>query len=76
MRVYRSECVPALKSIVIPVSIETIKKDAFNKCSSLTIYCNVDSRPDNWDDGWNVSSRPVYWKDQWSYVDGVPTPNN
>lgn len=30
-------------------------------CSSLTIYCEAESQPDNWDLNWNPDNQPVVW---------------
>ena len=50
----------SLTSITIPSSVTTIGEEAFSGCASLTIYCEVDSEPDGWDNFWN-SGRPVIW---------------
>ena len=34
---------------------------AFYRCSSLTFYCGMESRPDSWGERWNSTSRPVIW---------------
>ena len=50
-----------LEEIVIPNSVTYIGYHAFYGCSSLTIYCEVESEPSGWDSYWNPSDRPVYW---------------
>ena len=50
-----------LKKIVIPSSVVTIGENAFNRCNSLSIYCEVSSKPDGWADTWNAANRPVTW---------------
>ena len=54
-------CCISLKSIVIPNSVTTIKYKAFSSCDSLIIYCEAQSKPDDWDSEWNYDDRPVYW---------------
>lgn len=66
----------SLASIVIPSSVTNMESDVFSDCTSLTIYCEVTSRPSEWDDAWNHDGLPVYWGSEWSYVNGIPTPNN
>lgn len=34
---------------------------AFGECHTLSIYCESESQPDGWDDGWNPDNRPVVW---------------
>jgi len=34
---------------------------AFAYCSSLTIYCEAESQPSDWDKEWNPDNRPVEW---------------
>ena len=46
--------------IVIPSSVISIRSRAFQLCRNLTIYCEVESRPDDWSSTWN-SNRPVVW---------------
>ena len=73
-----------LKTLVIPKSVSYVGVDAFLGCKNLTIYCEVNSKPDGWISSspwnsywwnhWNPSGRPVYYKGEWEYVNGVPTP--
>ncbi len=56
-----------LENIKIPSSVTRIGNFSFNKCGNLTIYCNADSKPSQWDsywaksDGYNSISYPVVW---------------
>ena len=50
-----------LRSIVIPENCSTIGAQAFDSCTNLTIYCEVESKPDGWDANWNKSNCPVVW---------------
>lgn len=51
----------ALKQIVIPKTLHTIGGFTFRGCSSLTIYCEADFKPDGWHNDWNPDNRPVVW---------------
>lgn len=51
-----------LKYIYISNNVTRIDYGAFLECSNLTIYCEVESKPDDWDDNWNPSNRPVIWE--------------
>ncbi len=46
---------------VIITSGTSIGDSAFESCSSLTIYCEVTSKPSGWSLSWNESNRPVVW---------------
>lgn len=50
-----------LSVIVIPKSVTYIGYQAFTQCRNLTIYCEADSQPSGWDEGWNYSDCPVVW---------------
>ena len=50
-----------LEDIIIPNSVTSIGSDAFWNCDILTIYCEVESKPDGWADNWNPDGRPVVW---------------
>lgn len=49
-----------LPSVFIPESVMTIGKYAFAYCYSITIYCEVESKPIDWDVSWNYDF-PVVW---------------
>ena len=55
-----SDC-SSLTEIVIPDSVTSIGHYAFFGCSSLTIYCETESKPDGWDSNWNYPDCPVVW---------------
>ena len=50
-----------LTNVVIPDSVTSIDSNAFAYCSKLTIYCEAESRPNDWDDSWNSTNCPVVW---------------
>ena len=49
-----------LTNIIIPNSVTSIGQNAFYGCDLLTIYCEVESRPQGWDYYWN-NGCPVVW---------------
>ena len=55
----------SLTQIIIPCSVTSIGECAFHGCMSLRkIYCEVASKPDDWDSDWNAtwtSKIPVVW---------------
>lgn len=51
----------SLTSIEIPSSVTGMCSYAFYNCSSLTIYCQAESKPSGWSSNWNNSNRPVVW---------------
>ncbi|MDY2888919.1 MAG: leucine-rich repeat protein [Candidatus Caccosoma sp.] len=42
----------SLKSIELPNSVTVIEESAFGGCTSLTIYCEVSSKPYDWEESW------------------------
>ena len=54
-----------LKSITIPDSVTSVGEWAFYGCDSLTIYCEVESKPSGWYSDWNKvdwnNGCPVVW---------------
>ena len=49
-----------LKKIFIPKSVLWLDYNCFKECPNLTIYCEADSQPGEWDE-WNPDNRPVVW---------------
>ena len=56
-------CCTSLTSITIPKGVKIIDNDVFFSCDNLTIYCEVSSKPNGWDEYWNPDNRPVVWGD-------------
>ena len=50
-----------VNTVEISDSVTFVGSGAFTQCSSLTIYCEVESQPSGWDVGWNYDNRPVIW---------------
>ncbi len=51
-----------LTSVTIPNSVTDISNDAFTYCSNATIYCEVESKPENWGASWtNRSADYIKW---------------
>lgn len=48
-----------LSTVFIPISVITILLDTCNN-SSLTIYCEAESQPSGWEDGWNNDNLVVW----------------
>jgi len=51
----------SLKNVVIPACVTCIDEWAFWNCIKLTIYCEAESQPSNWNLNWNPSNCPVVW---------------
>ena len=52
----------SLVSITIPNSVKIIGERAFDYCFELKdIYCEAESKPDGWAEGWNGSNVVVHW---------------
>jgi hypothetical protein len=47
--------------ITIPTSVEYIGQNVFSNCDSLTIYCKVESKPQNWSEDWNLCKKDTYY---------------
>jgi hypothetical protein len=43
----------ALKSIIIPNSVDRICDYAFSCCTELTVYCEAESEPSGWESDWD-----------------------
>lgn len=53
-----------LTNIIIGKQVETIGEGAFRFCDLVKIYCEAESKPDNWIDRWNYDGNnyiPVVW---------------
>ena len=46
------ECVN-MTSVVIPKGVDYIGQLAFSGCDCMTIYCEIDGKPDGWDENWD-----------------------
>ncbi len=51
----------SLTSIIIPKSVVSMSNSVFEGCSSLTIYCENEYKPKQWDANWNSSKCAVIW---------------
>ena len=63
-----------LKSIIIPIGVQTIEEYAFSGCPYLNIYCEALREPAGWDNRWNYSNRPVCYGfniDNYVLIDGI-----
>lgn len=50
-----------LERIIIPKSLEYMGAFAFSGCPSLTIYCEAEGKPTEWNSHWNYDNYPVVW---------------
>ena len=50
-----------LESVVLPSTLVTINESAFNNCSVLTIYCEIEEQPEGWHYLWNPEKAEVEW---------------
>ena len=53
-----------LKRVIIPSSVERIGKSAF---VAGDIYCEAETKPENWDDEFASGTAVVHWGDEWEY---------
>ncbi len=63
-----------LTSIIIPESVNTMGYGIFDNCE-LNIYCETESQPEGWDEGWKYWECEVFWgkNQQWKIENGEPT---
>lgn len=51
-----------LNTIFIPTSVQKMGKGVFLHCQSLTdIYCEVKSKPKDWDENWTCCDATIHW---------------
>lgn len=53
----------SLLNIIIPSSVTTMGYGVFSSCKNITIYCEVMTKPNGWNNYWNLSNlnNPVVW---------------
>ena len=70
----------SLTQIIIPSSVKEIQQGAIIDCLALTIYCEVEIKPEAWEDGWSKNNVSVLWYSEnqpeaegnyWHYINGV-----
>ena len=54
------ECIN-LKTIIIPESVKIMGDYICQECSNVTIYCEAESKPSDWNIYWNYYKCPVVW---------------
>ena len=52
------------ESVTIHTNVIQVGENAFMKDGEITIYCEVASKPDGWDDNWQIGNT-VYFGDEW-----------
>ena len=76
----------SLESVIIPDTVMEIGENAFIAENSVTVYCEVVTKPSGWKEGWwgyeqLTNKATVYWYSEmqptqegnyWRYVDGLP----
>lgn len=50
-----------LISVNIPETVDSMLPNAFVECPNLTVYCDFEARPYNWEENWNDGSCAVIW---------------
>ena len=50
-----------LEKIVIPKSVKYVGSCAFMDSPKVTISCEADKQPADWDSTWNLDNRPIVW---------------
>jgi hypothetical protein len=51
----------SFESIVIPSSVTNLEIGAFAFCEELVVYCEAESQPDSWKNGWDKYVKEVIW---------------
>ena len=51
-----------LTHIFIPSEVTNIGSNVFENCKEITIYCEVSSKPDGWNNNWNPNDYLVLWE--------------
>ena len=51
----------SLEKIYLPNTIFSIGTNVFKNTNHIVIYCQIESKPNEWDENWNCY-RPVIWK--------------
>ncbi|MBQ7769967.1 MAG: hypothetical protein IJ373_02145, partial [Clostridia bacterium] len=54
-------CCGSFTKIIIPDSVTSIENFAFSDCDNLTIYCEAENKPRDWDSKWKDENSPVVW---------------
>ena len=54
-------CCYSLLSILLPKSVTSVGGNSFMRCTKLTIYCEAETQPADWDTEWNSDGCPVVW---------------
>ena len=55
----------SLPEIYFPKSLVKTGETLFLMCHKLTVYCEVDEKPDGWHVDWNKYNRPVVWNEEY-----------
>ena len=50
-----------LGTVKIPSSVSSIGIKAFDGCDNATFECEVEAKPEGWDEWWNYGNQPVVW---------------
>ena len=51
----------SLKEVTIPMSVTYVGGDIFQMCDGVTVNCEAESRPNDWDATWNKAGCTVNW---------------
>jgi hypothetical protein len=49
-----------LEEVIIPIEVVYIEKHAFD-CENAIIYCEAESKPENWDEKWCYKAKEIIW---------------
>ena len=50
-----------IEKVIISKSVETIERKAFGPSQEMIIYCEIETRPDNWYTYWNYPGSEIVW---------------
>lgn len=60
-------CCIRLAEVIIPRSVTTVGNNAFSYCEFKTIYCEIEEKPEGWEENWNIYTENILFEVVWDY---------